>query len=162
MYRMPLANRSPSNTIRPLASSPAVRKRMASTKKRDTPEELRLRRVLHGVGLRYLVDAAPLPGLRRRADVMFRRERVAVFVDGCFWHSCPRHGTQPKSNAVWWCAKLAANVRRDRDTDRRLRLAGWLVIRVWAHEDPVKAAGRIFDSIARRRCERCDEQILRP
>ncbi len=124
---------------------------MAATKRRDTPEEVRLRRVLHRMGLRYSVDSSPLPKLRRRADVLFRRDKVAIFVDGCFWHCCPQHKSQPKANAEWWQAKLAANVRRDRDTDRRLRAAGWLVIRVWAHEAPERAARRVQRSLARRR-----------
>jgi DNA mismatch endonuclease (patch repair protein) len=81
--------------------------------------------------------------LRRRADVVFPRRRVAVFVDGCFWHGCPEHATSPKHNAEWWKEKLAANVRRDRDTDRRLSEAGWLVFRIWEHEDPRTAADRI-------------------
>lgn len=124
---------------------------MMATKRRDTPGELRLRQALHRMGLRYSIDAPPLPDLRRRADVLFRRDRVAVFVDGCFWHGCPRHKSQPKANAEWWRAKLAANIRRDRDTDRRLRAAGWLVIRVWAHEAPDSAAQRVQRSLARRR-----------
>jgi len=135
----------------PRASNADVRRRMVATKRRDTPEEVRLRRVLHWMGLRYSVDAPPLPKLRRRADVLLRRDKVAIFVDGCFWHGCPQHKSQPKTNAEWWRAKLAANVRRDRDTDRRLRAAGWLVIRVWAHEAPERAARRVKRSVARRR-----------
>ena len=111
----------------PVASTPAVSKRMRQTRRRDTPKELDLRRELHRRGLRYLVDAAPLPGLRRRADLVFRRPRVAVFVDGCFWHQCPKHKTMPVANREWWSEKLAGNVDRDRDTDQapRRRLAGY-------------------------------------
>jgi DNA mismatch endonuclease (patch repair protein) len=102
-----------------------------------------VRRELHRRGLRYAVDA-PVPGLpRRRADVLFRRERVAVFVDGCFWHGCPEHGTSPRSNAEWWREKIGTNRRRDRDTDERLRDLGWTVVRCWEHEDPVEAADRV-------------------
>jgi DNA mismatch endonuclease (patch repair protein) len=71
------------------------------------------------------------------------RAKVAVYLDGCFWHSCPVHATTPKSNRQWWVDKLKANVTRDRDTDRRLTEAGWLALRVWEHEDPEVAADRI-------------------
>jgi DNA mismatch endonuclease (patch repair protein) len=92
--------------------------------RRDTAPEVAARRILHGWGLRYRVDAA-LPGMRRRADLLFRGARVAVFVDGCFWHGCPEHGTRSRNNADWWAEKLARNVQRDRDTDQRLTEAGW-------------------------------------
>lgn len=124
---------------------------MQHTPTRDTPCELALRRVLHRMGLRYRVDVAPLRGLRRRADVVFTRQRVAVFVDGCYWHSCPDHGSLPKANAEWWRNKLAGNEARDRDTDRRLAAAGWSVIRVWEHEEPGPAADRIARLVRERR-----------
>lgn len=89
--------------------------------------------------------------MRRRADVVFTKEKVAVYVDGCFWHSCPEHATVPKSNRDWWVDKLAANVRRDRDTDERLRAAGWEVIRVWEHADPSEAADAIEQVVRSRR-----------
>ena len=92
-----------------------------------------LRRELHRRGLRYFVDRAPLKGMRRRADVVFPRRKVAVYVDGCFWHSCPIHATQPRNNAQWWADKLSANVARDRNTDERLEAEGWTVVRVWEH-----------------------------
>jgi len=120
----------------PPPSSPAIRDRFRAQKVRDTAPELAPRRLLHARGLRYRVDTAPLPGVRRRADVVFTRARVAVFVDGCFWHSCPLHATSPKANAVWWRTKLDTTVRRDRDTDTALSEAGWLVVRVWEHEPP--------------------------
>ncbi|HWA66694.1 MAG TPA: very short patch repair endonuclease [Mycobacteriales bacterium] len=125
------------------APSCAVQSRMRSQARRDTKAELALRRELHRRGLRYRVDCAVISGSRRRADVVFMRARVAVFVDGCFWHCCPVHGTSPKANADWWSAKLAANVRRDRDTDARLREEGWTVVRVWEHEDMAVAAEAI-------------------
>lgn len=109
-----------------------------------------MRRLLHARGLRYRVDTAPLPGVRRRADVVFTRVRVAVFVDGCFWHLCPVHGTSPKANGAWWRDKLEANVRRDRDTDARLAEAGWVVVRVWEHEPPAAAADRVVAACASR------------
>jgi DNA mismatch endonuclease (patch repair protein) len=128
---------------RPGPSSTLVERRMKNTPRRDTPKELALRRELHSRGLRYLVDSAPLPGLRRRADLVFRGARVAVFVDGCFWHGCPRHGTVPVANRNWWVEKLARNVERDCDTGERLRQAGWHVVRVWEHEATPAAADRV-------------------
>jgi DNA mismatch endonuclease (patch repair protein) len=127
----------------PPASSAVVRRRMQSTRRRDTPQEMALRRALHGRGLRYRVDTPPVPSLRRRADVVFARARVAVFVHGCFWHSCPQHATSPKANADWWRSKLDANRRRDEDTRRQLEDLGWRVIEVWAHEDSLTAADRV-------------------
>ncbi len=111
--------------------------------RRDTKPEVALRRELHRRGRRFFVDRPPVTGLRRRADLVFPRRRVAVYVDGCFWHCCPAHATRPRNNAEWWAAKLAANVARDRDTDDRLTAAGWTVVRVWEHEDPVAAADRV-------------------
>lgn len=111
--------------------------------RRDTGPEVALRRVLHARGLRYRLDVRPVPTVRRRADLVFRRARVAVFVDGCYWHRCPLHGTQPKANTHWWREKLDRNARRDRDTDVRLAAAGWTVMRVWEHEDPEVAAERV-------------------
>lgn len=130
-------------TARPLPDSAATRARMSAQRRRDTAPELALRRELHRRGRRYRVDRAPLPGMRRRADLVFPRARVAVFVDGCFWHRCPRHATSPKNNAAWWATKLDGNVARDRDTDERLAAAGWTVVRIWEHEDPVTAADAV-------------------
>jgi DNA mismatch endonuclease (patch repair protein) len=92
------------------------------------------------MGLRFRVDSPPLEGNRRRADIVFRRERIAIFVDGCFWHSCPEHGTRPKQNAAWWADKLEQNRVRDADTTRDLTQAGWTVLRFWEHEDSATAA----------------------
>lgn len=110
-----------------------------------------VRRALFAMGLRYRVDRALVVGLRRRADIVFSREKVAVFVDGCFWHSCPRHGTNPKANGPWWSAKLKQNQRRDADTNCRLRRAGWHVERTWEHEEPSLAARRIARIVVERR-----------
>nr|WP_255352999.1 DNA mismatch endonuclease Vsr [Modestobacter sp. Leaf380] len=129
--------------VGPAASSPQARRRMQANRRRDTRPELALRRELHARGWRYRVDHPPVTGLRRRADVVFTRRKVAVYVDGCYWHSCPAHGTTAKANAEFWASKLTANQRRDRDTDRRLAEAGWQVIRVWEHESPTEAADRI-------------------
>lgn len=117
--------------------------RLSKQRRRDTAPELALRRELHRRGLRYFVDRAPLKGLRRRADVVFPRRKVAVYVDGCFWHSCPVHATSPRNNAQWWIDKLAANVVRDRDTDARLDAAGWTIVRVWEHEAARDAADKV-------------------
>jgi len=121
-------------TIVPAASSVGVARSMRSNRRRDTGPERRLRPALHGRGWRFRVDLAiPVEDGRPRPDIAFTRRRVAVFVDGCFWHSCPDHGRSPLSNATYWGPKLARNVERDRlDTDR-LRAAGWHVVRLWEH-----------------------------
>lgn len=129
------------------ATSAGTRKSMLANKRRDTSTELKIRRNVHARGLRYRVDFAPVPGLRRRADIVFTRARIAVFIDGCFWHGCPIHGTSPKRNADYWVPKLAANVARDRDTDDRLVAAGWQVLRIWEHEVPEAAASRIESAV---------------
>lgn len=121
---------------------------MQNTRRRDTPEELALRRELTRLGLRYRVNVR-LPVGRRTADVVFPARKLAVFVDGCFWHCCPEHRTFPKANADWWAAKLEANRLRDRDTDRALRAIGWQVARVWEHEEPAGAAARIARFVRR-------------
>ena len=116
---------------------------------RDTAPEMAVRRLLHRRGLRYRVDRPPLPGLRRRADLVFGPSRVAVFIDGCFWHGCPEHGTRPRANSDWWSTKLAANHARDEDTDRLLREAGWQVVRIWEHEsveDAVTVVRAVLDA----------------
>jgi DNA mismatch endonuclease (patch repair protein) len=105
---------------------------MVANRRRDTTPELAVRRELHRRGLRFRVDYPVLP--RRRADIAFPRRRVAVFIDGCFWHDCPEHGTASKANAEFWAEKLAANKTRDRDTDLRLGEVGWTVLRFWEHE----------------------------
>jgi DNA mismatch endonuclease, patch repair protein len=136
----------------PPASSPDALRRMKSQRQRDTAAETALRSLLYRRGFRFRVDYA-LPHLRRRADVAFPRLRVAVFVDGCFWHGCPEHGTWPKENAEWWRAKIEGNRRRDSDTDARLEAQGWTVIRVWEHEAVKSAAdaiARVVDESRRR------------
>ncbi len=139
---------------RPAPSSAAARDRFRAQRRRDTAPELALRRLLHARGLRYRVDTAPLPGVRRRADVVFTRARVAVFVDGCFWHSCPVHATHPKANADWWRTKLEATVCRDRDTDATLAAAGWCVVRVWEHEPALETADRVAEAYSSRTARR--------
>ncbi|WP_330217850.1 very short patch repair endonuclease [Cellulomonas sp. FA1] len=127
-----------------VTTTPAVSARMARQVRRDTAPELALRRALHARGLRYRVDH-PLPGMsRRRADVVLTRARIAVFVDGCFWHSCPLHATLPRSNGPWWRAKLERNVARDRETDAHLASLGWSVLRFWEHADMSAAADEVM------------------
>jgi DNA mismatch endonuclease (patch repair protein) len=113
---------------------------MARTRGRDGAVEKAVRSALHRRGLRFRVDEPIVPGLRRRADIVFRSTRVAVYVDGCFWHGCPEHRTWPRHNADWWRDKIETNIARDRDTDQRLRAAGWTVVHIWEHEDPGLAA----------------------
>ena len=137
-------------THHPSASSPAIERRMKSQRRRDTKAELSLRSELWRRGLRYRVDVKVV-GRRRRVDIAFTRAKVAVFVDGCFWHRCPEHGSLPKANRAWWTEKLEANERRDRDADTELVAAGWLVIRVWEHEDPIAAADCIEAAVRTRR-----------
>ncbi|WP_256385956.1 MULTISPECIES: very short patch repair endonuclease [unclassified Kocuria] len=121
----------------------ATRSRMSRQRRRDTKPEMELCRALRALGLGYRVDTS-LPGLpRRRCDVMFKGARVAVFVDGCFWHSCPVHGTVPRNNASWWVEKLAGNITRDRDTDRHPEAIGWTVVRAWEDEDMTDTARRV-------------------
>jgi DNA mismatch endonuclease (patch repair protein) len=125
---------------------------MAAQQTKGTGPELALRTALHQRGLRYRLHRAPLPSLRRTADIVFGPARVAVFVDGCFWHGCPEHGKrQYKVNDWYWPEKIERNRQRDADTDARLREASWLPIRVWEHEDPSKAAARIAGEVRRRR-----------
>jgi DNA mismatch endonuclease (patch repair protein) len=107
---------------------------MRSNRGRDTAPELAVRRRLHALGLRYRVSVRPIPGLRRTADIVFPRIRVAVFIDGCFWHGCPDHYQAPTRNAEFWIGKRARNRERDRETDAVLGVAGWRVVRVWEHQ----------------------------
>lgn len=123
--------------VRPPARDVQVSRRMQRMPRRDTGPELALRRELHARGLRFRKNYPGLPG---RPDIVFPRARIAVFVDGCFWHRCPQHSTFPKTNSAWWAAKLDANVARDRRQDHQLADAGWAVVRVWEHE-PVELAG---------------------
>jgi DNA mismatch endonuclease (patch repair protein) len=106
-----------------------------------------LRRLLHACGLRYRIDQPVLPGVRRRADIVFSASRVVVFVDGCFWHGCQEHATWPKHNASFWRKKIETNRLRDIDTDERLAAACWTVVRVWEHENLDVAADRIAELV---------------
>ena len=135
----------------PPASSEAVRLRMRRQRKRNTNPELLLRSALHADGKRYRVHY-PVPGTSRRSiDIAFPRQRLAVFVDGCYWHGCPLHGHQAKVNTDWWDRKIRRNQERDRETTRMLVEAGWTVLRIWEHEALDSALDMIGDALVRLR-----------
>lgn len=124
---------------------------MQAIRSRDTKPERLIRRLVHANGLRYRVAAKPLPDLRRTADMVFRPAKVAVFIDGCYWHGCPEHYVPPKTNQGYWSGKVARNITRDRDTDQRLIAAGWLVLRFWEHLDSDACALSIVNAVRQRR-----------
>lgn len=148
----------------PPASSDAVRRVLQRNGRRDTAPELALRRELHALGLRFLVDATPAGTFRRRrSDVVLRGSRIAINVHGCFWHRCPEHFSAPKANAAWWRAKFDSVVARDADTERQLAAAGWLPVVVWEHEHMAHAARRIAGlDRARRRAREPTELAALP
>lgn len=126
---------------------------MRANPSRNTGPELRLRSALHALGLRYRANQALRldEGRPVLVDVLFPKERLAVFLDGCFWHSCPTHGTTPRANSGYWLPKLRRNAERDKQTLARLESAGWSVLRVWEHEDPADAAARVLVILRRLR-----------
>ncbi|MEU0391298.1 very short patch repair endonuclease [Streptomyces sp. NPDC006208] len=135
----------------PTASSPAVAARMSRQVSRDTAQELAVRRLLHSSGLRYRLHVA-VPGMPRRSmDLAFRKLRIAVFLDGCFWHGCPDHATSPRANAEWWRSKLDRNMARDRETTEHLLSEDWTVLRFWEHEPAEVVASRISAAVASKR-----------
>ncbi|MFH9476692.1 very short patch repair endonuclease [Streptomyces anulatus] len=137
------------STVRP--SSPGVSARMSRQASRDTKPEVAVRKLLHAAGYRFRVNAR-VPGMPRRTiDIAFTRAKVAVMIDGCFWHGCPVHATQPKSNAQWWRDKLDRNMARDRETTEHLAAAGWTVLRFWEHETPEGAAELVAAAVDGRR-----------
>jgi DNA mismatch endonuclease (patch repair protein) len=123
---------------------------MQANRRRDTGPELALRRELFRRGLRFRVDYPPVAGLNCRPDIVFTRARLAVFLDGCFWHACPEHGNVPKANGAWWRVKLDVNVARDRRNDAALEAAGWRVIRLWEHEPVGEAADMVCAAVGRK------------
>lgn len=148
-------------------SSPGVSARMSRQASKDTAVELAVRRLLHAAGLRYRVEF-PVPGLpRRRIDVAFPRAKVAVLIDGCFWHGCPQHATHPKANAEWWRTKLDRNMARDRETTEHLLAAGWTVLRFWEHMPADEVAAAVQAAVDRakqdldRRKQRARAQLRR-
>lgn len=125
---------------------------MQSNRGRDTKPELAVRRLLHAKGLRYRVDEQLIPGLRRRTDIAFATERIAVLIDGCYWHGCPEHGPRTfGTNAAYWTKKIAENRVRDLDTTARFEAAGWLVMRFWTHTPPGEIAEAISAAVMQER-----------
>jgi DNA mismatch endonuclease, patch repair protein len=121
---------------------------MRGNKRVDTKPEIAIRSLLHRRGLRFRKDyTLRANGRVTRPDIVFTRRRVAVYIDGCFWHQCPEHGTRPRANAAYWEPKLRRNVERDREVDRALRAAGWTVIRMWEHDEPAWAVDEIAQTL---------------
>ncbi len=125
-------------------SSPAASRRMKATRGSDNPLERNIRSLLYQEGYRYFKHRRLLPGTSRTVDIVLPRRRLAIFIDGCFWHGCPLHGTWPKANAEFWREKIETNMLRDKDTTKRLRSLGWKVIRIWEHVKPEMAVKRII------------------
>lgn len=123
---------------------------MRGNRRKDTAPEMAVRRLVHAAGLRYRVDARPLPALNRKADLVFTRAKVAVFVDGCLWHRCPIHYREPKSNVEYWRSKIARNAERDEETNQLLKAAGWVVVRGWEHETAADIAERVLCAVRKR------------
>jgi len=136
----------------PKASSPLVRRVMQANVGKVTSPERILRSALHATGLRFRKDARPERDLRITADVVFRRAKVCIFVDGCFWHGCPRHFATPKTNSRWWEEKIADNAARDRRQTTLVRRRGWRVLRFWEHQiltaEIGKAVSRVQNALS--------------
>jgi DNA mismatch endonuclease (patch repair protein) len=133
----------------PHPTSPAVTAVMRGNRRVDTSPERRVRSLLHASGYRFRIDhRIQVPGLSVRPDIVFTRKRVAIFIDGCFWHRCPQHGTSPRANSRYWGPKLARNAARDQRVDQALRAAGWTVVRIWEHVAPQNAAALIVAALA--------------
>ncbi|MFC9253202.1 very short patch repair endonuclease [Amycolatopsis thailandensis] len=122
---------------------------MSANRRSDTKPEIALRRALHQLGFRYRKDhRLDLPtGVRVRPDIVFTRRKVAIFVDGCFWHVCPEHGREPTRNEWYWTPKLRRNIERDRLADAALVDAGWRVVRIWEHEDVQSAVDKVREIV---------------
>lgn len=129
---------------------PSVSRRMSRTRRRDTKAELVVRRMLHARGHRYRVDHQPIASIRRTGDIVFTRARVAILIDGCFWHGCPDHFVIPRTRTDWWLDKIEANQRRDEETTRLWTEGGWTVLRFWEHEDPADVVEHIERSLRSR------------
>ena len=135
------------------SSSHDASQRMARVRQKGTRCEIELRKALHARGLRYRIQVPLLSKPRRVVDVVFPSARIAVFIDGCFWHGCPEHASWPKTNSNFWRSKIETNRARDTDTNQRLDSLGWKTIRVWEHEDPDEAAACIAELVKTRRNE---------
>jgi DNA mismatch endonuclease (patch repair protein) len=121
---------------------------MQGNRSKDTKPELALRRELHARGLRYFKNRRPIREIRRTADIVFPTARLAIFIDGCFWHGCPEHHTVAKTNADYWSAKVDRNRNRDKETDALLADAGWTVLRIWEHVGLDEAADLVAAAVA--------------
>ncbi|TCO10258.1 T/G mismatch-specific endonuclease [Kribbella orskensis] len=122
---------------------------MQAIRRTDTKPEIRLRSALHRDGYRFRKDFSIHTSSRRvRPDIVFTARKLAIFVDGCFWHCCPEHGRQPSVNTGYWSPKLQRNVERDRLADVALRADGWTVIRLWEHESTEYAVAVIKEALA--------------
>lgn len=134
-------------TADPAPLSEAIRLKMVAQPSRDTKPELLLRRALHALGYRYRLNVR-VPGAPRRSiDIAFPGRKLAIMVDGCYWHCCPEHGHTPKNNAQWWAEKLSNNTRRDVETTQLLEDAGWRVLRIWEHETVSEAVQRVKEAL---------------
>ena len=131
-----------------------VRRRMSSTRGRDSIPELAVRRLLHASGHRYRVNYRPLDDSRRTVDIAFTRLKLAVMIDGCFWHGCADHYRPASTRAAFWAAKIAGNRARDIDTNRRLMEKGWIVVRFWEHDAPELVVEAIEAEILRAKLAR--------
>ncbi|MCX4726369.1 very short patch repair endonuclease [Streptomyces sp. NBC_00963] len=139
-------------------SSPDVSARMSRQASRDTAPELAVRKLLHASGRRYRLNVRVPDMPRRTIDIAFTRAKVAVFLDGCFWHGCPEHATQPKANAEWWRQKLQRNMDRDTETTEHMARAGWTVLRFWEHESPARIAEQVAAVVDQKRSGRRTRQ----
>jgi DNA mismatch endonuclease, patch repair protein len=151
MNRVPESPASPADVPIYVEPSAARSRNMAAVKRSNTKPEIALRHALHAVGLRYRKDYPLRIGRKLiRPDIAFTRSKVAIFVDGCFWHCCPQHAELPATNVGFWSAKLEANAARDREQDRLLREAGWLVVRIWEHEPLETAVATVRSALTSR------------
>jgi DNA mismatch endonuclease (patch repair protein) len=130
---------------RPVPKSPTVSSQMSRMPRTSTGPEVALRRVLHARGLRFRVQRRDLPGT---PDIVLPRARLAIFVDGCFWHGCGAHGTLPKHNRDWWRTKLERNAERDCRKDAALIDLGWTPLHLWEHTSPDEMAEIVLEHLA--------------
>jgi DNA mismatch endonuclease (patch repair protein) len=135
----------------PKSKSMAVRNVMRANKGVNTKPELELRRLVHKGGLRYSINARPEADINRRADLVFRSAKVAVFINGCFWHGCSRHYSPPKSNKQFWVQKVKRNMERDLETKKLLSKRGWVVMVFWEHQDSITCAQKVVECVTKRR-----------
>ena len=140
------------STVKP--SSPSISARMSRQARRDTVPEVAVRKLLHASGYRYRLNERVPHMPRRTIDIAFTRAKIAVFMDGCFWHGCPDHATQPKANADWWRRKLDTNMARDAETTAHLVAEGWTVLRFWEHQPPIEVAKVVEEAVDRERAAR--------